>query len=153
MEQFIGKHPRIEAVDALRGFAVMAILLVHNLEHFIFPVYPADSPGWLNALDQGVFNVVFTLFAGKAYAIFALLFGFTFYIQSDNLKRRGGDFGYRFLLRLVRLAVLLVQRLLLLQRKKQTIQNRQAEVIPDQTIIRPLLTVEVTVSRQLYPIT
>lgn len=103
-EQLIGKHPRIEAVDALRGFAVMAILLVHNLEHFIFPVYPADSPGWLNALDQGVFNVVFTLFAGKAYAIFALLFGFTFYIQSDNLKRRGGDFGYRFLWRLVLLA-------------------------------------------------
>ena len=103
-EQLIGKHPRIEAVDALRGFAVMAILLVHNLEHFIFPVYPADSPGWLNTLDQGVFNVVFTLFAGKAYAIFALLFGFTFYIQSDNLKRRGGDFGYRFLWRLVLLA-------------------------------------------------
>ena len=50
MEQFIGKHPRIEAVDALRGFAVMAILLVHNLEHFIFPVYPADSPGWLLSL-------------------------------------------------------------------------------------------------------
>ena len=103
-EQLIGKHPRIEAVDALRGFAVMAILLVHNLEHFIFPVYPADSPGWLNTLDQGVFNVVFTLFAGKAYAIFALLFGFTFYIQSHNLKRRGGDFGCRFLWRLVLLA-------------------------------------------------
>ena len=27
------KTPRIEVVDALRGFAVMAILLVHNLEH------------------------------------------------------------------------------------------------------------------------
>ena len=27
---------RIEVVDALRGFAVMAIILVHNLEHFIF---------------------------------------------------------------------------------------------------------------------
>ena len=26
------KTPRIEVVDALRGFAVMAILLVHNLE-------------------------------------------------------------------------------------------------------------------------
>ena len=72
----------------------MAILLVHNLEHFIFPVYPADSPGWLNALDQGVFNVVFTLFAGKAYAIFALLFGFTFYIQCNNQKKQGKDFGY-----------------------------------------------------------
>ena len=64
----LAKSPRIEVVDALRGFAVMAILLVHNLEHFIFPVYPADSPGWLNALDQGVFNVgkhCFFSFPGK----------------------------------------------------------------------------------------
>lgn len=104
MEQSLDKNPRVEVVDALRGFAVMAILLVHNLEHFIFPVYPADTPGWLNALDQGVFSVVFTLFAGKAYAIFALLFGFTFYIQSDNRRRQGRDFGYRFLWRLVLLA-------------------------------------------------
>lgn len=79
----------------------MAIVLVHNLEHFIFPVYPANSPGWLNILDQGVFDVVFTLFAGKAYAIFALLFGFTFYIQSSNRRKQGRDFGWRFLWRLV----------------------------------------------------
>lgn len=104
MEQLVKKNPRIEVVDALRGFAVMAIILVHNLEHFIFPVYPADSPGWLDTLDQGVFNVTFSLFAGKAYAIFALLFGFTFYIQSNNQKRQGKDFGYRFLWRLVLLA-------------------------------------------------
>lgn len=104
MEQLIKKNPRIEVVDALRGFAVMAIILVHNLEHFIFPVYPTNPPGWLNALDQGVFNGIFSLFAGKAYAIFALLFGFTFYIQSNNQKRQGKDFGYRFLWRLVLLA-------------------------------------------------
>ncbi len=104
MEKLSPKNPRIEVVDALRGFAVMAIILVHNLEHFIFPVYPTESPGWLNVLDQGVFNVVFTLFAGKAYAIFALLFGFTFYIQSNNQKKRGKDFGYRFLWRLILLA-------------------------------------------------
>ena len=83
------KNSRIESVDALRGFAVMAIILVHNLEHFIFPVYPDSSPGWLNVLDQGVFDTVFSLFAGKAYAIFAMLFGFTFYIQSSNRKRLG----------------------------------------------------------------
>ena len=105
MEQLINKGPRIEVVDALRGFAVMAILLVHNLEHFIFPVYPTDSPSWLNILDQGVLNSVFALFAGKAYAIFALLFGFTFYIQSNNQKKQGKDFGYRFLWRLVLLVV------------------------------------------------
>lgn len=101
MEQLINKETRIEVVDALRGFAVMAIILVHNLEHFIFPVYPANSPNWLNVLDLGVFNGVFTLFAGKAYAIFALLFGFTFYIQCNNQRKLGEDFGYRFLWRLV----------------------------------------------------
>lgn len=96
------KVPRIEVVDALRGFAVMAILLVHCLEHFIFPVYPdpAHVPTWLNILDQGVNSVTFSLFAGKAYAIFALLFGFTFYIQYTNQQKKGKDFGIRFLWRL-----------------------------------------------------
>ena len=101
MENQLQKTPRIELVDALRGFAVMAILLVHNVEHFIFPVYPTDSPEWLNILDKGTFDMVFSLFGGKAYAIFALLFGFTFYIQCENQRRKGKDFGYRFLWRLV----------------------------------------------------
>lgn len=104
-QQLSEKSSRIEVVDALRGFAVMAILLVHSLEHFIFPVYPAGQPAWLEVLNTGVFNVTFSLFAGKAYAIFALLFGFTFYIQSANQQRREKDFGYRFLWRLLLLAV------------------------------------------------
>lgn len=100
------KIPRIEVVDALRGFAVLAIILVHNLEHFIFPVYPdpATQPEWLNILNEGVFSVTFSLFAGKAYAIFSLLFGFTFYIQYTNQLKKGKDFGYRFLWRLLLLA-------------------------------------------------
>ena len=101
MQPTLNKTPRIEVIDALRGFAVMAILLVHSLEHFIFPVYPTDSPEWLNILDNGTLNVVFSLFAGKSYAIFALLFGFTFYIQCHNQEKKGKNFGYRFLWRLV----------------------------------------------------
>ena len=102
----IQKTARIEVVDALRGFAVLAILLVHSVEHFIFSVYPTDSPAWLNILDSGVFNATFSLFAGKAYAIFSLLFGFTFFIQCENQRKQGTDFGYRFLWRLVGLALL-----------------------------------------------
>lgn len=68
-KQLSEKLPRVEVVDALRGFAVMAILLVHSLEHFIFPVYPVDQLAWLNILNDGVFNVTFTLLAGKSYAI------------------------------------------------------------------------------------
>ncbi len=101
------KLPRVELVDALRGFAVIAILLIHSVEHFIFPVYPDPSvqPDWLNVLDQGVFTVIFSLFAGKAYAIFALLFGFTFFVQYENQRLRGGDFGLRFLWRLLLLTL------------------------------------------------
>ena len=77
----ISKSPRVEVVDALRGFAVLAILLVHNVEHFIYPVYPdpATLPGWLNVLNEGVFTVVFALFAGKSYSIFALLLVYLLY--------------------------------------------------------------------------
>lgn len=75
------------------------------MEHFIFPVYPAASPAWLEALDAGTFDTVFTLFGGKAYAVFSLLFGFTFHIQCENQRKKGRDFGYRFLWRLVGLTV------------------------------------------------
>ncbi len=97
------KTSRLDVIDALRGFAVMAILLVHSIEHFIFPVYPNQQsyPQWLHTLDKGVFEVVFALFAGKAYAIFALLFGLTFYIQQTSQQLKGNDFGYRFLWRLL----------------------------------------------------
>ncbi len=100
------KNSRIDVVDALRGFAVMAILIVHSIEHFIFPVYPnpAECPAWLNILDQGTFDIIFALFAGKSYAIFSILFGFTFYIQYTNQQKKGKDFGYRFLWRLLLLA-------------------------------------------------
>lgn len=100
------KIGRLNVVDALRGFAVMAILLVHSVEHFIYPVYPNPSllPDWLNILDKGVFTIIFSLFAGKAYAIFALLFGFTFYVQYTNRQMQGKDFGWRFLWRLLLLA-------------------------------------------------
>lgn len=103
----VTKIPRLEVVDALRGFAVMAILLVHSLEHFIFPVYPdpANVPGWLNMIDSAVLSITFTLFAGKAYAIFALLFGFTFHIQYSNQQAQGNDFGWRFLWRLLLLVL------------------------------------------------
>ena len=47
----------------------------------------------------------FSLFAGKAYAIFALLFGLTFFLQNDRQKREGKDFGWRFLWRMLMLAV------------------------------------------------
>jgi uncharacterized protein len=93
------KLPRLEVVDALRGFAIMAIMLLHNLEHFDFYFFPKSQSSWLKGLDQGIWDTLFFMFSGKMYAIFALLFGFTFYIMFSNQALKGKDFRVRFLWR------------------------------------------------------
>ena len=98
MTNIINKN-RILAVDALRGFAVMGIVLLHNIEHFNFYSFP-ETTGTLNALDNTIWDFLFFSFSGKAYAIFALLFGFTFYLQSRSCSRRGEDFKNRYMWRL-----------------------------------------------------
>ncbi|MGB5665549.1 MAG: DUF418 domain-containing protein [Maribacter sp.] len=101
------KKPRIEVVDSLRGFAIMAIMLLHSIEHFNFYVFPdkATQPDWLNTLDEGVWDTMFFLFGGKGYAIFALLFGFTFSLMFAKQQAKGNDFGVRFLWRMLLLVV------------------------------------------------
>ena len=93
--------PRLHVVDALRGFAIVSIMLLHNIEHFDFYFTPAGQPNWLIGLNQGIWDSLFFLFGGKSYAIFALLFGLTFFIQSDNQAKRGKDFRGRFAWRLL----------------------------------------------------
>lgn len=92
---------RVLAIDALRGFAVMGIILLHNIEHFNFYSFPTGAPDWLQSLDTHLWDMLFFIFSGKAYAIFALLFGFTFYLQNHNCERRGEDFRNRYMWRLV----------------------------------------------------
>lgn len=97
------KSNRIEVIDSLRGFAVMGIMLLHSIEHFNFYKFPDAStqPDWLNKLDTGVWDTLFFLFGGKGYAIFALLFGFTFGLMFIKQQEKGYDFGYRFMWRMV----------------------------------------------------
>lgn len=105
-ERIQAKTARIEVVDALRGFAVLAIMLLHNIEHFNFYQFPTpESPFW-QAMDRGIWDTLFFLFAGKAYAIFSLLFGFSFFIQYNNQEKKGYDFRLRFLWRLLLLFVI-----------------------------------------------
>ena len=102
------KRPRIEVADVLRGFAVMGIIILHTIEHYNFYSYP-DTSGQcalLNFTDKAIWDGLFFTFGGKAYAIFALLFGFSFFIQDDNQRLCGKDFRLRFCWRLVLLFLL-----------------------------------------------
>lgn len=92
---------RLGVVDALRGFAVVAIMLLHNLEHFDLYHSPSGQPDWLNNLDKGVWTTMFFLFGSKAYTIFAFLFGFTFALQFDRRATLGTDFRPRFAWRML----------------------------------------------------
>jgi uncharacterized protein len=83
---------RIEIVDALRGFALFGLFIVHMVEYFEL-FWHAPEWGWVH-------DTVFFMFGGKAYAIFALLFGLSFFIIMDNQARRGVDFRGRFAWRL-----------------------------------------------------
>jgi len=91
------KHPnapdRVLLVDALRGFALMGLFLVHSIE--LFELY------WKYSVESKVHDVIFFLFAGKAYAIFAMLFGVSFFIIMDRQAQKGINFRWRFLWRLI----------------------------------------------------
>ncbi len=106
MEIAKNEKTRIEVVDSLRGFAIMGILLLHSIEHFNLYVFPelSSQPAWLNHLDRSVWDSLFFIFSGKAYAIFAILFGFTFGLMMRKQRARNHDFGYRFLWRMLLLA-------------------------------------------------
>lgn len=97
---------RMTVIDALRGFALFGLFIVHTLEHFDFCVYPEGDPAWLASLNLWIHDVVFFLFAGKAYAIFSMMFGLSFFIQMDRQARRGIDFTGRFGWRLLILLAL-----------------------------------------------
>jgi uncharacterized protein len=83
---------RIDMVDALRGYALLGLFMVHCVERF--ELY------WLDPQPDAWFDGTMAVFAGKAFAIFALLFGFSFATIMANERARGGDYTWRFAWRL-----------------------------------------------------
>lgn len=79
---------RIEVVDALRGIALFAIVIVHCLEHYNLYYIPDDYPQWLTSLDKGIWNTTWFIMAGKAFSTFSLLLGSVFTFSSVMLKKR-----------------------------------------------------------------
>ena len=94
-------NTRIDVADILRGVAIGGIILIHFIEQLNFYVFPEPSSPFWGAVNQGVWDTVFFLLAGKMYAIFAMLFGLSFFIQHDNPAQKGVDFRLRFLWRMV----------------------------------------------------
>jgi len=96
---------RIDLIDALRGSALAGILLLHAVEHWDFLRYPESASPLIQRLDRIVHDAGFFLFGGKAYAIFAMMFGVSFFIILDRWAQRGIPFHGRFTWRLALLGL------------------------------------------------
>jgi len=97
VSQKIDFVPRMEGLDALRGFALFGLFMVHMPELYeLYWSHPTSDPVQLLWHD-----VVFNTFADKAFALLALCFGVSFFIIMDRSARRGVDFTGRFIWRLV----------------------------------------------------
>lgn len=101
------QHRRENAVDALRGFALLGILVV-NAGAFSSTYYGSglSDPFHAQALDRMVRALVTMGFETKFYLLFSFLFGYSFVLQMDSAERAGAAFVPRFVRRLVGLALL-----------------------------------------------
>jgi uncharacterized protein len=94
--------PRIVLVDALRGFALAGVALVHVTEQYLAGPPPPGFMEGLNGLpDQILMGFISFFVQGKFFALFSILFGLSFSIQMASADRKGEDFSWRFLWRAV----------------------------------------------------
>jgi uncharacterized protein len=108
MPEQTADNARVVAVDALRGFALFGIVVVHFVEQYLGAPPPPSRPnfGIFSAADSIVLAVDALLFVGKFFPMFSLLFGLSFFIQMDRAARKGTDFQWRFVWRVVLLLLL-----------------------------------------------
>jgi uncharacterized protein len=91
---------RIHVLDALRGFALLGVILMHMLQHFgVFSGMPQSEPQF-PALDAAIQWLSQNVIMGKFINIFAFLFGLSFFIQMDRGAKKGIDFRKRFIWRM-----------------------------------------------------
>ncbi|GIV04769.1 MAG: hypothetical protein KatS3mg016_0344 [Fimbriimonadales bacterium] len=86
----VGERERIHALDALRGIALLGILVV-NMGFFkglsTLQQFPSKE-SLAQPIDVAAFWLIQGLFSGKFYPIFALLFGLGFGLQMKRLQAR-----------------------------------------------------------------
>jgi len=83
--------PRIAALDAVRGLAVMGILLL-NIVDFAMPGYAYVDPsfyGGSTGANIWVWRICYVLFDGKMRGLFTMLFGASTWLIADRAAMAG----------------------------------------------------------------
>ncbi|MEH6383899.1 MAG: DUF418 domain-containing protein [Colwellia sp.] len=104
--QPLDKHKRVDALDILRGLALVGILLM-NIEWFnraIISLGAHDTT--LTGIDHAVGWLIRCFVEGKFYKLFALIFGMGFAVMLLRAKEVGRPFGAWFIRRMVVLLII-----------------------------------------------
>jgi uncharacterized protein len=106
---------RAAVLDALRGFALLGILLM-NIEAFVGPLNVALTglDPELAGVDRWVDAAIYLLVQGKFYALFSLLFGVGFAVMMSRSEAAGRPFGSLYGRRLAALAAIGLAHMVLL---------------------------------------
>jgi uncharacterized protein len=105
---------RIQAMDVLRGFALLGILLM-NIEGFVGPLNSALTgldPQWTGA-DRWADALIYIFVQGKFYPLFSLLFGMGFAVMMVRANSAGRPFFGVYFRRVLALLVIGVAHALL----------------------------------------
>ena len=98
---------RILSIDALRGFALAGVALVHMTEQYIAGPHPEGFMEGVNGIPDQVIQVILGIFfTGKFFALFSILFGLSFSIQMESAESKGQKFSGRFIWRAALLFVI-----------------------------------------------
>lgn len=98
---------RIQDIDALRGFALLGILVVNiTFAASGYPIHLAQNPAYDSWLDHSVHWLSSAFVDMKFYLLFSFLFGYSFQLQMEAAQRAGAAFKPRMLRRLGGLFVL-----------------------------------------------
>lgn len=98
---------RITVVDALRGFALLGVILTHMWQHYsIFTFGLERFKPLFPSMEEPIQWLMQNVIMGKFINIFAFLFGLSFFIQMDRAHKKGIDFRKRFLWRMIILFVI-----------------------------------------------
>lgn len=92
---------RIQTIDALRGFALAGVAVIHVVTEFTGGNTPegVELPYTLGVLDKAVGWLLHYVIKGKFFAIFSILFGLSFSIQIASAAKKGDNFVLRFCIR------------------------------------------------------
>ena len=101
---------RIDVLDALRGFSLLGVIVIHMIQKFGIRNISSDIIYFnFPFLDTSSTWFAYNIVMGRFINIFAFLFGVSFYIQMKSAESKNISFNIFFIRRMVFLFLLSVK--------------------------------------------